>query len=379
MMELSSEDSLRLNVLLNNELEAVRIDESSMVVHGLSQQGESSVRLNPNCRDEQYLRRVRELLSSHVLGSPGGYPVYLRRWTRMGQARDDSLEKLLLLGEPEAVVAVVHAPGLTDELARLAWWAMPTADNARKMLARECIADGAMGPVLAEYLIEYLPFEQEHGAMIESIRLVLQPGLIDDEQKSRLWEKAKHKLTYYVGFLDAVPDSLPEDMQSHPNLSDYQDRLARLSCEGSTAASLLLRIMQPSGQAWLATTETVIRKPANQDVVVALVEAVEHYFADFVDSARRLQDIQEILEKSESLLGEVGAPDSERVHDVRHVLQELPELRPMLHAILVLSEVGERLVSPVFARTDAIGTVMRRKLAHITDPLAEQLKVLRGG
>ena len=53
--------------------------------------------------------------------------MYLQRWTRMGQMRDESLEQLLLLGEPEAVVAVVCAPGLTDELARRAWWAMGNA------------------------------------------------------------------------------------------------------------------------------------------------------------------------------------------------------------------------------------------------------------
>ena len=104
-MELSAEDALRLNVLLANPLEAVRIDESSMTVYALSEQGEASVSLNPRGRDDQYLKKVRELLSSQVLGSPGGYPVFLRRWTRMGQARDHSLEQLLLLGEPEAVVA----------------------------------------------------------------------------------------------------------------------------------------------------------------------------------------------------------------------------------------------------------------------------------
>ncbi|MGD8614944.1 MAG: sulfur reduction protein DsrS, partial [Gammaproteobacteria bacterium] len=153
-MDLSSEDSLRLNVLLANPLQAVRIDESSMTVHALSDQGEASVKLNPRGRDDQYLKRVRELLSSQVLGSPGGYPVFLRRWTRMGQARDNSLEQLLLLGEPEAVVAVVHANGLTDEIARRAWWAMPVADNARRMLERECVVRGTMGPVLAEYLVE---------------------------------------------------------------------------------------------------------------------------------------------------------------------------------------------------------------------------------
>ena len=117
-MELSSQDSLRLNVLLANQPQAIRINESTMTVHGLSVDGEARIQLNPTGRAEQYLKRVKELLSGHVLGSPGGYPVYLQRWTRMGQMRDDSLEQLLLLGEPEAVVATVCAQGLTDELAR---------------------------------------------------------------------------------------------------------------------------------------------------------------------------------------------------------------------------------------------------------------------
>ncbi|MGB5340015.1 MAG: hypothetical protein WBO06_13080 [Gammaproteobacteria bacterium] len=66
-MELSSEDALRINVLLASSMHAVRIDESSMTLHALSGKGEARVRLNPNCRDETYLRCVRETLSSHVL------------------------------------------------------------------------------------------------------------------------------------------------------------------------------------------------------------------------------------------------------------------------------------------------------------------------
>ena len=93
-MELSPEDSLRLNVLLTQGLQAVRIDESRMIVYALTERGEAKVPLNPNCRDEQYLRNVKSLLSSHSIGSPGGYPVYLKRWTRMGQAKDESLDFL---------------------------------------------------------------------------------------------------------------------------------------------------------------------------------------------------------------------------------------------------------------------------------------------
>jgi hypothetical protein len=142
-MELSAQDTLRLNVLLASKPQAIRINENSMTVFGLSADGEAQVQLNPTGRADQYIKRVKELLSGHVLGSPGGYPVYLQRWTRMGQMRDDSLEQLLLLGEPEAVVAAVSAQGLTDELARRAWWAMEDATNARHMLRKAAVVEGA--------------------------------------------------------------------------------------------------------------------------------------------------------------------------------------------------------------------------------------------
>jgi hypothetical protein len=86
------------------------IDESNLVLHALTDQGEASIPLAPTCRPDKYLRLVRELLSGHALGSPGGYPVYLSRWTRHGQMEGINLGKLLLTGEPEAVVAVVYSP-----------------------------------------------------------------------------------------------------------------------------------------------------------------------------------------------------------------------------------------------------------------------------
>lgn len=373
-MELSAEDALRLNVLLANDLYAVRIDESAMTLYGFSERGESRVRLNPTCRDETYIRRVREALSSHVLGSPGGYPIYLRRWTRMGQARDDSLEKLLLLGEPEAVVAVVHAPGLTDELARRAWWAMPTADNARKMLTRDTVARGSMGPVLAQYLIDYLPFEEEHHAMIESVRLILQPGLVDADTRLRIWNKARSKNTYYVGFLLAIPDELPEPEPAHPARDDVRQRLIELMTRGNVYARLLHRLLDTPGQTFLKTAETVLRKPNNQDVMVALMEAIREYFLDAACPGARLQDIAEI----DAQVG-IRCSDCTRCEPhLAELLQTLPEAEALVRAALSLSAVGERLVAPVFARTDAIGTVMRRKLEPITQPLLKQLAVLRG-
>ena len=200
-MRLSSEDQLRLNVLVTQPLQAVRINESRMCVHALTEKGEATVQLNPTCKDEKYIRFIRQFLSTHFLGSPGGYPVFLRRWTRMGQARVDSLEKLLLIGEPEAVAAVVHASGLTDEIARRAWWTGENAENARRMLENESVVEGKMGKELAKFLVEFLPFEERQKAIMDSVCLVLQPGLINDEMREDLWKRAKRKNSYYVGFL----------------------------------------------------------------------------------------------------------------------------------------------------------------------------------
>ena len=375
-MELSAEDALRLNVLLANPLQAVRIDESSMTVHALSEQGEASVRLNPGGRDDQYLKKVRELLSSQVLGSPGGYPVFLRRWTRMGQARDDSLEQLLLLGEPEAVVAVVHAAGLNDEIARRAWWAMPVADNARRMLERECVVNGTMGPVLAEYLIEYLPFETEHRAMIESVRLVLQPGLVGAEMRDKLWLQAKRRNSFYVGFMDALPDELPDSGAPRADAAAIGQKLAALVAAGNPVAQQLCRCLSERGQTFLATAEAAMKKPTNQDVVVEFLKSVQRYFAGVCPNSDPSADMPTIVDDAEVLL-DVPAVCATTTA-VQEVLAAAPECRDDVRAMLALSWVGEALVNPIFARTDAIGSVMRRKIEPVTTLVQQQFDQLRG-
>jgi hypothetical protein len=375
-MELSAEDSLRLNVLLANPLQAVRIDESSMMVHALSEQGEASVKLNPRGRDDQYLKKVRELLSSQVLGSPGGYPVFLRRWTRMGQARDNSLEQLLLLGEPEAVVAVVHASGLTDEIARRAWWAMPVADNARRMLERACVVNGAMGPVLAEYLVEYLPFETEHKAMVETVRLVLQPGLIPDQLRDKLWRSAKRKSSFYVGFMYASPDRLPEAGRPRADWEPVRAALAGLIEAGNPVAEQLCRCLGEPGQVFLRTAEAVLNKPADQDVVVEFLNAIQAYFSSVCPHRDADADMQTLVDDAAARLD--APPVCATTSAVQAVLEVLPGYGDDLRAMLVLSWVGESLVNPIFARTDAIGSVMRKKIEPVTLPIRQQLAQLLG-
>jgi hypothetical protein len=362
-MALSSEDSLRLNVLLANNPMAIRIDESSMSLYGLSEKGESKIDLNPNCRDDLYLRKVRELLSGHVQGSPGGYPVYLKRWSRMGQTRDENLEQLLLLGEPEAVVALTCAKGITDELARRAWWVTQDPDNARRMLNNPQIVSASMGPELASFLLDYLPFETEPVVIIESLRLILQPGLISDQARIDLWKRSSRKPTYYLGFLAATPDGLPAASAPGSLRADEKAVLLPLQQQRNPFATQLLRIHTAQGQAFINTVLKVMEKPANQDVVATLLDLIR----DYLHPLRPAGDPDLTLD---ALQAEADALRSEAFLTC---CQVTPERESELRTLFFLSGMGYGVLRPVLCNTDAIGSLMRKKLAPVFGPLKQRL------
>ncbi|WP_295878669.1 sulfur reduction protein DsrS [uncultured Thiohalocapsa sp.] len=371
-MELASEDNFRLNVLLANKPKAIRIDESKLIVYGLSDKGEAKVELKPTGRPEQYLRAVKELISGHILGSPGGYPVYLKRWTRMGQMRDESLEQLLMLGEPEAVVAAVGSPGLTEELARRAWWAMEDADNARRMLENPNIVASAMGPVLAEYVLDYLPFETESDKQTDSVRLILKPGLLDAAKIDDLWSKSGRRQAYLVGFLQALPDALPQPLAPR---EDHQTRTAQLEplhAAGNPAAGLLLRAVSGPGQTYLKTVATVLDKPPNQDVVTAAFDCLRAYFAALRPDGDPKQPWPDLEAEARSFADADGAPEA-----VAEVLARCPEARDDIMAMRILSGVGYGVIRPVLSDPTTLGSLMRRKLKPVMDPIQAQIAQLR--
>jgi hypothetical protein len=373
-MTLSAEDNLRLNVLLAQELHAVRIDESKMVVFALTAKGEAKVPLNAIGKDEAYIKEVKSLFSTHVMGSPGGYPIYLKRWTRMGQAKADSLSYLLLLGEPEAVVAAVHASGLTDELAARAWWAMPTSENARRMLEKQAVVKGETGKILAEFLLEFLPFEEDQNDMIESVRLVLQPGLISQQEKEKLWSKTKSKKSFYVGFLHASADDLPIEVDAHAEHAVIKDTLQPLLEKNNPYALILEKVLSANGQAFVQTVEDALKKPGNQDVVVSLLEAISKYFGTIIPEQFTEDDIEAICVEADSLC----CSNNKVIDEVMTLLDGSSEnAQGYLSAMTVLACLSVKLVNPIFARSDAIGTVMRKKIKPVTDPVFEQLKTLR--
>jgi hypothetical protein len=56
-----------------------------------------------------------------------------------------------------------------------------------------------------------------------------------------------------------------------------------------------------------------------------------------------------------------------------------PELRGEVSAVWVLSGLGYGVIRPVLPDPTALGTLMRRKLAPVVDPILGLIRTLRGG
>jgi len=244
------------------------------------------------------------------------------------------------------------------------------------MLRQEAVVRGSMGPVLAEFLVEFLPFEEEASNQILSVRLVLQEGLIDAAERMRLWEKARHKNAYFVGFLQAVPDQLPDQHVANPAWDSSCQQLAGLLEEGNPFARQLCRLLSPAGQSYLASVEAVLKKPSNQDVVVELMHALDQHAAALSLGEYKLDTIEDIVRMVEAMTNGVDV-GGESSRSMQRLLQVCPDSAHHVHAMLVLALLGEAVLNPVFSRTDAIGTVMRKKLKPLTEPIHEQINILK--
>ena len=373
-MELSNEDNLRLNVLLAQDLKAIRINEGTMTVHALTDKGEAKVVLNPTTRDDQYLRIVRELLSLKITGSPGGYPIFLKRWTRMGHA-DNTLEHMLLLGEPEAIVAVVYSPTLSHDIGVRAWWAHPTTEVAMRLMEYPTVAEGELGKELAEYLIEFLPFEERQLNIVNMVRLCLQEGLITDEQKEGLWTRAKRKNPFYVGFLHTKPSQIPIHIKTSNHHQTLTEHLKPLVNDRNIYAVTLCSLLSENGQKWLETLKLSLKKPVDQDVVISLFIAIGKYF-DLPLHTLRLDNrgtrsIEIAIEHSEAICFK---PDNEQLETLLNTLNNEQHL--LVDAMLILAQMGEHTLIPIFSGNDSVGTVMRKRLQPLTTPLLERVNLL---
>jgi hypothetical protein len=242
------------------------------------------------------------------------------------------------------------------------------------MLERECVAQGQMGKILADYLIEHLPFENAPHIIIDTVRIVLQPGLADESARQRLWKKGTYDNAYYIGFLERMADDLPEQHTPRADWEAEQAKLAPLITQGNLYARQLARLLSGSGQTFLRTSEEVMRRPENQDVVVALLNAVAAYFSAVrTEIGACGRSVETALTHAEALCA-----NNEQPLEIRELLNAVPELTGEIRAIIALACMDAEVATPVLALTTASGTLMRKKLEPVITPILQLFAVLRG-
>jgi len=366
VIALASEDLLRLNVLLVNA-QAIRIDEHHMVVYGLGEDRDYEVRLNVTGNEQAYLKKVREFLSTAMFGSPRRYPKYLHRWAGLGQINNVPVDKLLMLGEPDVMLAVAYNSALTDEQAQRAWWAYPGPELGRCLLARVSELDDDFARELVKYLIEYLPFETNTQDILGTVVLVLSSGLADADMCNSMWRRGMRKKVYRIGFMLTDVGKVPEQQEPREDFASFAPVLAAFPDQ--PLARLVSRIMDSDGQTLIATALDCLSKCSDQDEVNSLLEALQKFFKIALPGPANHETVQAVDAAAALHEKAMAAP----------LIQELPALHATITGVLVMSQVGPSLTIPYFSKSDASGSVMRKQLAELFDYLQAHLRGLQNG
>jgi len=298
VLELSNEDSLRLNVLVMN-VEAVRIDERSMAVYGLSARGEA--------RCNSIRRTVRSYCArcaSSCLRTHSDRRAAIRCTLTAGRAwpgARPNLAKLLMLGENRghrgrACVRRAHGGDCA-----LRVWVDPSSENARRMLARECVVQSDMAGI--GRLPHRTPAVRKRTARHHRYGATRAASRADRAgcTSAPVGEGAAQSV-YRIGFLEAEPDSLPQPLPARADLETLRPALTKFAASNNPLALLLLRTLDSPGQTFAATCEQVLHKLSSQEAVVAVLNALSRYFLSVRSSDQPTQDIALILEEAASRL-----------------------------------------------------------------------------
>jgi hypothetical protein len=263
----------------------------------------------------------------------------------MGQTRLENLEKLLLLGEPEAVTAVVNAEGLPLDMAQRAWWCLQNPEIARHLLGKESLTGTRLAQELVDYLWEHLPFEEEPLTIAKTVALILDTKMAPSENILHLWERGQRKHPILAGFLLADPNN-------HPQPSPANDAIRQEMESASDLNGLLTYLSSTAGQTFLQTAIKTLDRVMDQDLTTEIFKQCQRRFS-LADKGPSLSTIEEAQD-----------------HCANRFSDKIP------YACLLLSTINDSMLNPVFSRTDASGSVMRKKIKPLLDPIKAAMRSL---
>ncbi len=344
---LTDEDTLKVNVLIATSI-AIRIDMYKNVVVGLSKENkEQTVKLNPDSDSTKYIQEVQALLVSKVLGTMGGYPSYLKRWSRMGQVSSANLKSLLMIGNIEAVVAVANSNNLDSETCELVWWCATNTDHQAEvgmfLLNRDFVVKHPVGTKIADFLLEFLPFTTDILNQIDTTNLILQGSLISDSDKDKLWKQGQRKTAILVGFIERMQGRLPNTNNTF-----------ELKC----GEPMLDPACSLQGQILLKTIQHILNKINQEYVLYRTLEVLGQFLSH--PKIYKLETIDQLQEQSKNFIEGF----------------EFGTTKTKVESLLLLAGVSELLVVGTISAHGLAGSAIRKKLSNVLTPIQDALVLL---
>jgi len=203
----------------------------------------------------------------------------------------------------------------------------------------------------------------------------LQGDLITQDEREKLWARAKRRNPFYVGFLHADPSHIPSNRSCCAKYNVLSKTLSPLIQANNIYAKTLLELLDAKGQRWLETIILSLRKPVDQDVVISLFIAIGKYF-DLPLHTLRLDNrgtrsIDIAIEHSRAVCKQ---PDNDELKALMSSLDKTDHV--LVEAMLLLAQMGEHTLIPIFSGNESVGTVMRKRLLPLTNPLIEKINTL---
>ena len=161
--------------------------------------------------------------------------------------------------------------------------------------------------------------------------------------------------------------------------SKHFDRISKqletVIADNNIYATTLVDLLNSKGQVWLETLKLSLNKPVDQEVVISLFIAINQYFNlplnTLVKDVRGTRSIEVALQHSDEIC------ENPIDTDLKAIINALDnEYLPLIEAMLVLAQMGEHTLIPIFSGNDSVGTVMRKRLLPLTTPLLEKVDIL---
>ena len=176
--------------------------------------------------------------------------------------------------------------------------------------------------------------------------------MLTEAERVAIWRRGIHRNAYYVPFLELCPESLPQTKPARTDFEAQREVLATLA--DNPYAIMLNKALSDQGQTFLHATGVVLERPEVQEVVNHCLQALSQWCAPLrnIDPATRDTARNPLLAAAPHLAAECAALDA-------------------------LAAIDEETVRPIFIKTTAIGSLMRRKIQPIVTPLLAHIAVLR--